>query len=174
MQPVHKWRLSRTLKRKTEYRPIEDSDLKYLWAAYKKGGFKELGFADDLSPEQFKEAFSAFVVSSCHMAWVLLANTKNGFIPVGVILCSWAPGASYLIVLGVSWMPWATKRNIVESMTGFFSKARKEFSFMGYAVPEHKRMYEVCCMHGITRRVGTSYTAIPGKAAAVFETRKSE
>lgn len=174
MPPAAKWRLSRTLKRHIEYRPIEDGDLKYIWAAYKKGAFKEMGFRDNLTPEEFKIAFSDIVVSNCHMAWLLAANTNNGFIPVGVVLCAWAPGAAYLIVIGVSWMPWASKRNIIECMVGFFSKARKDHNFVGYALPEHKRMYEVCCMHGITRRVGTSYIAIPGKVAAVFETRKPD
>lgn len=169
-----KWRLSRTLKRHIEYRAIEDKDLKYIWAAYKKGAFQELNFKEGMSPEEFTQAFSSIVVSNCHMAWLLSADTKNGFIPVGVVLCAWAPGSAYLVVVGVSWMPWASKRNIIECMIGFFSKARRDYSFVGYALPEHKRMYEVCCMHGITRRVGTSYIAIPGKAAAVFETRKPE
>lgn len=174
MPPAAKWRLSRTLKRHIEYRPIEDGDLKYIWAAYKKGAFKEMGFRDDLTPEQFKEAFSSVVVSNCQMGWVLHAETKNGFIPVGVVLFSWAPAGSYLIAVGASWMPWASKRNIVESMIGFLNKVRKEHSIVFYALPEHKRIYEVCCMHGITRRVGTSYIAIPGQVAAVFETRKPD
>lgn len=167
------WRLSKTLKRDIEFRPIEDKDLKYIWAAYKSGGFKEMSFSDSLSPDEFRDAFCRAVTSNCQMGWILTANSKKGFIPVGVILASWAPLATHLVVVGISWMPWATKRNIVECCVGFFNGARKEYSFVGYALPEHKRMYEVCAMHGVMRRVGTSYIAIPGKHVAVFETRKS-
>ena len=158
-----------------DYRPTEVEDIKYLWAAYKQGGLKAMGFEDTaLSPDEFRSAFEQKLVENCHAAWTLFAHTRKGFIPVGFIMAAWVPGGSYLIVLCVVWMPWASKRNVVEGAVGFFNKARKEFSFMGYAIPEHKRMYEVCAMHGIMRRVGTSYVALPGQACAVFESRAPE
>lgn len=170
--PQAKWRLSRTLKRAVDYRPIKEEDLKYVWAAYKTGHLAEMEFPKELTPEQFRAAFGKLVSSTCQMAWMLIANTKRGFIPVGMVLCAWAPGASHLVVVGISWMPWASARNVVECTVGFFNGARKEFSFMGYALEEHKRMYVVCCQHGIMRRVGTSYTVMPEKHVAIFETIK--
>lgn len=168
----NRWRLRRTLKRRTEFRPIETDDIKYLWAAYKSGGLPDI--EPGKSPDEFRETIERGIVERCHAAWTLFADTKRGFIPVGIVLAAWAPNAPYLIVTGISWMPWATRRNIVECTVAFFNKTRREFSFVGYATPEHKRMYEVCAMHGIMRRVGTSYVAIPGKACAVFETRAPE
>jgi hypothetical protein len=170
-RPPSKWRLKRTLKRAIDYRPIEDEDVKYAWAAYKQGGLAALNFATDLSPDDFKALFEQTIVSKCHAAWTLFGNTKRGFIPVGIVLAAWAPSAPYLIVLDIDWMPWASHRNIIECSVGFFNGARKDFAFVGYALPEHKRMYEVCAMHGVMRRVGTSYVAIPGHHCAVFETR---
>ncbi len=167
----HKWRLSRTLRRNTAFRPIEAEDVKYLWAAYKKGALDGIGIEPDLPPDKFKEAFTALVLNNCHAGWTLFANTKKGFIPAGVVLGTWGPGQSHLVIMAVAWMPWTTKRNIVESCVGFFNGLRGQISFMGYALPEHKRMYEVCAMHGIARRVGTSYVVIPGHAVAVFESR---
>jgi hypothetical protein len=164
-----KWRLSQTLRRTVDYRPIEAEDIKYLWAAYKQGAFPDM--EPDLEPEQFKQQFQSIVLAKFHAVWTLFGPTRKGFIPVGVVFAAWAPNAAYLIITGIMWLPWATKRNIVECTVGFFNGARKEFSFVGYALPEHKRMYEVCCIHGIMRRVGTSYVAIAGKHAAVFETR---
>lgn len=171
---VRKWRLRRTLKRAIDYRPIELEDLKYAWAAYKQGKMSDIFDDASLSPEDFKSAFSKFVTERCHAAWTLFGQTRKGFIPVGLVLASWAPNAPYLIVADISWMPWASNRNIVECTVGFFNGARKDFAFVGYAIPEHKRMYEVCMMHGIMRRVGTSYVAIPGQACAVFETKSIE
>jgi hypothetical protein len=170
--PVRKWRLRRTLRRTVDYRPIEAEDIKYLWAAYKQGGLKAMGFDDTaLSPDEFKAEFERSVVENCHAAWTLFGRTRKGFIPVGFIMAAWAPSGSHLVILCVVWMPWASKRNIVEGAVGFFNGIRKEFSWMGYAIPEHKRMYEVCAMHGIMRRVGTSYVVLPGQACAVFESR---
>lgn len=170
---VHKkWRLRRTLKRRFDYRPIEVDDIKYLWAAYKTGALATMGFErEDLSAAEFKSEMEKAIVERCHAAWTLSAETRKGFIPVGIVIAGWAPNASYLIVTGMVWMPWASNRNKLESMVGFLNGVRKDFPLMFYATPEHKRMYEVCAMHSVVRRVGTSYVAIPGKACAVFETR---
>lgn len=172
-QPT-KWRLKKTLKRAVDYRPIEDEDMKYVWAAYKKGALATMGqeFADGLmSADEFKVAFEKTVVERFHAAWTIFAMTKKGFVPVGIVFGAWAPNAPYMIVSGLCWFPWASNRNIVESIVGFLNGVRKDFMLQFYALPEHKRTYEVCAMHGIVRRVGTSYVAFPGKPAAVFETR---
>lgn len=172
--PLIKWRLSRTLKRSVGFRPIEDEDLRFLWAAYKKGALEPMGerFADGkMDAETFKTAFKDDVLSRFHAAWVLFATTKKGHVPIGIVFATWAPNASYMIVTGMCWFPWASKRNKIEGMVNFLSKIRKEFNLMFYALPEHKRLYEVCCMHSVIHRVGTSYAVFPGKSAAVFETR---
>ena len=169
-----KWGLDRsqTLRRTIDYRPIELEDVRYAWAAYKQGSLKEMGFEEGMAPELFRESFSNAVLNNCHAAWTIFGHTKKGFIPVGLLLAVWGPGQTFLTVLGIAWMPWASARNIVECTVGFFEGTRKEFSFMGYATHDHKKVYDVCRELGIMRRIGTSYTAMPGNAAAVFETRK--
>jgi hypothetical protein len=164
-----KWRLSHTLRRTVDYRPIEADDIKYLWAAYKQGAFSDM--EPDLPPEEFKQQLQSIVLAKFHAVWTLFGPTRKGFIPVGVVFAAWAPNGPFLIVTGAVWMPWASKRNIVECMVGFLNGVRKEFALQFYALPEHKRLYEVCAMHGAVRRIGTSFTAIAGKHAAVFETR---
>jgi hypothetical protein len=170
-----KWRLKRTLKRSVEFRPIEDEDMRFIWAAYKKGALKTMGekYADGEMPaDHFKAEFTKDVLERYHAAWVLFAPTKRGQLPVGVVFAAWAPNdAPYMIVTGMCWFPWSSPRNKVESMVNFLNKIRKELMLMFYALPEHKRLYEVCAMHAIVRRVGTSYTAIPGHSAALFETK---
>jgi len=168
-----KWRLRRTLKRSASYRPIEDEDVRYVWAAYKKGALAMMGeaFTKDMNAEEFKTLFEQFVIANHHAAWTLLAPTAKGKIPVGIVLAAWVPNAPYMLVNGCCWFPWASKRNIIESSVTFFNGIRKEHQLVFYALPEHKRTYEVCAMHGIVRRVGTSFIAFPGKQAAVFETR---
>lgn len=149
-----KWRLSRTLRRRVDSRPIENDDVKYAYAAYKNGALKD-HFPDGLDAPSFKQAFEEFVLSSAHAAWVIVAHTKNGFIPIGLVLGVWA--GPLMMIQGVVWFPWASKRNITEGTVGFFNDLRKQFKWMGFAYGDHKRIYEVCCMHGIMRRVGTSH-----------------
>lgn len=158
------WRLSKTLKRSIEVRPIEQEDVKYAWAAYKKGGLGGMGFAPDLNPQKFKDAFEAYVLSNAHAAWTVIAGK-----PIGFVLGSWAPQQAYMVIVGIVWFPWATKRNIVEGAVSFFKRLNTEMGWMGFASAEHKKLYEVCMMHGIMRRVGTSHMS--GAPVSIFEAR---
>ncbi len=169
---ANKWRLRQTLRRSASYRPIEDADVKYAWAAYKKGALSPMGdaFTKEMNADEFKQLFEAFVIQNHHAAWTLIAPTSKGNIPVGIVLAAWAPNAPYMLVNGCIWFPWASKRNILEAMVCFLAGVRKEHPLTFYALPEHKRTYEVCAMHGVVRRVGTSFLAVPGKQCAVFET----
>lgn len=168
-----KWRLSRTLKRRVDVRPIEPDDLKYVWAAYKKGGLASMGeeFASpEMSNSEFDAAFEK-MADRCAEGWIVQAETRRGFMPIGLVLGGLAPMGAYLIICGIVWFPWASKRNIIEGAVSFFNSLRKQAPWMLYATDEHKRLYEVGCMHGIMRRVGTSMVVIPGRSAAVFEGR---
>lgn len=125
----------------------------------------------DMAADEFKAAFERAVTSAFDGAWTLFAETRKGFMPVGVVFGIWAPMSPYMAVAGVAWFSWASKRNIVESVVNFFSGIRREIKMMLYALPEHKKAYEVCCRHGIMQRVGTSFIVFPGRPAAIFETR---
>lgn len=166
--PDNKWRLSRTLKRRVDSRPIEQDDVKFAYAAYRGGALKD-HFPEGLSAAGFRTAFEAFVLSQAHAAWVVIAHTKNGFVPIGLALGGWAPQGAFMIIIGIVWFPWASKRNIVEGTVGFFNDLRKQFKWMGFALNEHKKIYQVCCVHGVMRRVGTSYMG--DKHPAVYEGR---
>jgi hypothetical protein len=171
--PKKNWRLKKTLARRTQVRPLEADDLKYLWASYKKGALASMGaaFADgEMNPDQFKEAFDT-AAQHYSEGWIVLAETRKGFIPAGVVLGKLDTLLPFMIVGGIAWFPWATGRNIIEGTVAFFDAMRRQMPCIGFAIDDHKRLYEICCMHGIMRRVGTSQVAVPGRAAAVFETR---
>lgn len=170
------WRLKKTLGRHVEIRPIESADLKYLWAAYKKGALAAMGeeFASGaMSSEEFSASFHD-TAERYSEAWTVIASTRRGMMPVGVIFGSLAPLAAYLVISGAVWFPWASRRNIIEGTVAFLNAIRKQAPAMLYARDEHKRLYEIACMHGIIRRVGTSHIVFPGQSAAVFETRITE
>jgi hypothetical protein len=78
---VNKWLLKNTLRRKIESRPIEQSDLKYAYAAYKKGVMGAMGFADGMDAPAFRAAFEHYVMNNAQAAWVISTDNKNGFRP---------------------------------------------------------------------------------------------
>lgn len=164
------WRLKKTLARRIEIRPIEDADVRYAWAAYKLGKFPIL--PEGMDAAQFKSAFEMLVLTTYPATWVVSAESHKGFIPSGIVFASFAPLNAYLIIMGITWFPWVSKRNILEGTVAFFNGVRKQLPIIGYANEEHKKLYEVCCMHGIMRRVGTSHVIFKDGPAAVFEGKK--
>lgn len=170
-----KWRLKRTLRRSVDCRPIENDDIKYAFAAYRLGALAPLGdaFTDaGMTADEFKTAFEKTVMERFHGVWTLFAKTKRGFIPVGLVFAAWERNRPFMTIDGMIWFPWSSARNKVEAIVNYLNVVRAQMSMVFYVLPEHKRLYEVCAMHGVVRRVGTSYVAIPGKSCAVFETKR--
>lgn len=171
------WRLKKTLRRRPEYRPIEDADCKFAWAAYRKGALASMGerFAAGMTPEDFYDAFVDEIAKNYVAAWTLSAQTKRGMMPVGFVLGFYSHPdpklAPFMIVGDMIWFPWASARNRVEAAVGFFSAIRKEIPMVEYANDEAKPFFEMIAKHGIMRRIGTSFSVYPGQAVAVFETR---
>lgn len=173
-----RWRLKRTLARKLAFRALERDDMRYLWAAYKKGCLKSLDgpfLNDDMDAAQFSAAFERELTDSYQCAWILIAETKRGFMPVGAVLGFYShPNprlAPFMIIGDMLWFPWASPRNKVESAVYFFNRIRHEIPMVEYANEDAKRFFEMIAAHGVVRRVGTSHNVYPGIATAVFETR---
>ena len=173
------WRLKRTLKRKTEFRPLAEEDFRYLFVTYKDGGLASLGkdFGEPvMEPAEFREALGDEIIENYDGAWTLLAETKRGFMPVGVVLGFFShrdpAKAPFMIVGDMLWFPWASDRNKVETAVGFFHAVRDEVPFVEYANLETKKFFETIAKHGVMRRVGTTHNVYPGEPTAIFETRR--
>ena len=178
-----KWRLRKTLARKMAFRPIEAEDVKFAWAAYKKGALTSMAgpFAQpNLTAEEFNIEFQATVTARYHGAWTLFAEvSKRGHMPVGLVLAFYShpdPALSpFMIVADIVWFPWASARNRIEAAVHFFSVIRSSIPMVGYANGDmNKRFFEMICQHGITRRIGTTFNMAKDEPVAVFETRLSK
>lgn len=172
------WRLRKTLARKLEFRPIEKDDVRFAWAAYKKGSLAPMAgiFAQQgMNAEEFKIAFEKIILTRYHGGWTLFAETHNGFIPVGFVLAFYShtdPVLSPFMIIGdLVWCPWASKRNKIESAVNFFSKIRNDIPMVDYAYGDtNKKFFEMLARHGIVRRIGTTFNVVKGEPCAVFET----
>jgi hypothetical protein len=178
-EPKKSWRLNKTLDRKLDFRRMDDEDLRYVWAAYKKGALAPMAAPFDqteMDKESFKQAFGERLLVRYDIEWTLLADTPRGFIPVGMVLAfnghKDASISPFFVIGDIIWFPWATRRNIVESAVNFFNVARREASFIDYAHgPTNRRFFEMLAQHGIMRRVGTTYSIVRNEPVAIFETR---
>ncbi len=167
-----KWRLKKTLARKLEFRPIENEDLSFAWAAYRHDALKNI-FQDGLSAAEFKTAFEELVLTRYDAAWTMMAETEKGFIPVGFAFGFWPheQATPFMLMDAFVWFPWSKPRNRIESAVNFLNEIRKEIPMLGFASSENKRFMEMLARHGIVNRVGTSYNVFPGERASIWETR---
>ena len=173
------WRLKKTLTRRLEFRPIEAEDVKYAYAAYKMGALKDMAAPFDelgMSADEFNIAFQTIVLIRYHGAWTLFAETKKGFLPVGMVLAFHShsdPALSPFMIVGdIVWFPWARARNKIEAAVHFFKTIGPTIPMVDYAHGEtNRKFFEMICQHGVMRRVGTTFNVIKGEPVAVFETR---
>jgi hypothetical protein len=173
--------LKKTLARPVDFRPIEATDVRYLFAAYKDGALASMGAAfaqAGMSAAEFKQAFEAEVVERYAGAWTLFAMTRKGFIPVGCVLGFYShpdPRLSPFMIVGdMLWFPWASARNRLEAAVNFFKVIRLTIPMVEYADDRAKPFFEVLARHGIVRRVGTMLSVYPDRQTAVFETTRKE
>ena len=129
-----------------------------------------------MTAEKFKATFEAAVFARYDAAWTMFAETKRGFMPVGVLFAFWghkSPELSPFMTIGdLVWFPWASARNKIESAVNFFTKTRNDIPMMDYAYGEaNKKFFAMICKHGIMQRVGTTFNVKRGEPVAIFETR---
>src|SRR5262245_34194038 len=175
------WRLRRTLARRLSFRPIEAEDIRWAYAAYKKGALAQLAgplIDTGMTPDEFGVAFQPLVTTRYHGAWILFTETKRVFCPVGLVVAFYShpePALSPFMILGdIIWFPWASVRNRVEAAVYFFHVIRSSLAMVGYANGEaSKKFFEMICQHGVMRRIGTTFNMIKDDPVAVFETRLS-
>lgn len=162
-----------------DFRPIEDADVRYAFAAYKDGALKDMAgpFADPgMDAKTFKAVFEATVMARYHGAWTLFAHTAKGFLPVGMVFAFYSHAehalSPFMIIGDIVWFPWASRRNRVEAAVNFLSIVRKSVPLMDYAHGEiNKRFWDVMCAHAVCRRVGTTMNVVKGQPVAIYETR---
>lgn len=175
-KPKPCWRLTKTLSRRPNFRPIKDSDISYAWAAYRAGDTFRDVFPAELTAPEFKQAFGELVNGRYDAAWVLFAETSKGFLPVGLALGFWPHRVArpFMVLDAMVWFPWASPRNRIEATTKFVNEVRHEVPLLAFARERDKRYLEMLARHGVARRIGTSMNVFAGETASVWETTRDQ
>lgn len=161
-------KLKRLLKRGGYWRLLEDRDWRWLYAAYKKGGFKET--PEDLTPDEFifhsLEAFDGI-----DRIYLAVGKTRKGEIPVGV---SRVNENAHLLEVHAEWFPWASDRNIMESTARFLDEHRKQFNIIMPTLKQYQANLAYHGRLGLVRSVGKIERYFPdGETAYVFQTTRT-
>lgn len=120
-----------------------------------------------MTPKEFHNLALEEIGKNYDYAWLIEAETKKGYMPIGVI---YAAGGEYISVKNMQWFQWASKRNILEGMVNFFNKAREDLLMLGFIPKQDMAPFVHMCKYGIMRRVGTLYN-MENEPFAQFQTR---
>ena len=162
----------RTLKRGCEFRPFAQTDLKYLWAAYKRGAFDAVPeFAPPgLDAVGFSEAAIAFIeqfIGRGGEMYSLIGRTEHGRIPVGMVI----------LLLGgdfaephVTWFPEASPRNRLELALAFLVEQKRHHKLLIWVRQRDWKLFNHLCKYGVIRTVGKYRGYFPdGDNAFLFQ-----
>lgn len=150
---TRKYRLSRLLgKRDVRLDVMEESDIKYLWAAYNKGmwdGVIEFG----LSKDEFVDVvYQGLALSDA----IFLISGKNSVGNIGVLTIK--PiffGQKLYHRPHIDFFPWATDRNKLEACAESIVDLRKQYSLLIDCDKETNIKFVThVAKYGILRRVG--------------------
>ena len=85
--------------------------------------------------------------------YVLIAKTKHGSVPVGIIEVSFH---GWIAEPRATFFSHASPRNVLESYLRFFIELKKAHKVMFFSPPGYWRVFDHLCKYGVLRRVGTS------------------
>lgn len=160
-------RLVRALSRRPYSRPLEGEDLKWLWAAYRKGSFPEI--AEGLDSDGFTEK-ALDVLARSHAQFLLWSRRESGDRPVGLVLCH---RKNHVLEPHVFWFAWATRREKIETALSFLNEQRRSWLIMISARERDRGFFAHLCRYGFIRPVGTVFGGYgKGQPAHLFQTRE--
>jgi len=145
-------KLKVTLKRKPKIRDLDETDLKYLWLAYKTGSFTKAGsfeIPEGLTPIQFNETAYDLIMESYTFGWALTSKDGERY---GYLF---AEQAGPITLLGdVIWLPNVTNRQKIESAVNTINELKKDLYLNLYCDKTDNDFYLHVARHGILKRVG--------------------
>lgn len=144
--------------------------MRWVWAAYRRNGLPSLSeiFEKDLQPREFEERF-ADLLDAGFFCWICEADTDRGRTPVGLVLGR--PFVHNTLIMGnMTWFPWSSRRNVLESVVHLVNELRSEVHMLFHVEQHDKRFFNHVAAHGLLRRVGTLYDILD-EPIAVYQSR---
>lgn len=144
--------------------------MKWLYAAYRKGAFK---LPDGLSQEDFVSAVMVETLGFEEI-YTLFAplyeesHHRGEKVPIGLV------GANFnqhRMEVHAVWLPWASRRNILEASLKFLNFMRARHLVLIFVRKETRHFFEHLCRYGVLRNVGVIDDYWAGASAWVFHTR---
>ena len=116
-----------------------DSDMRWLWAAYKLDTWAGRMF-EGMSQEQFNDDVIS-IVSAADVAHIIEAPCDRGMQPVGIVLGR-VFGKGRCLEPHVDWFPWSTVRNRMEGAAHYLKHVGRSFKIFLFIDQENLKFWE--------------------------------
>ena len=161
-------RLSRTLKRHPTIRAFGLPDMRYIWLLYRTNKLQHLDglkpiFAANPAPAEFMQTVATLLPEIYDYAWVLESGRAVG-------ICFGLDCYRFIVIGDLIWLPWASARQRMETMTKLVMETGKLKTTHFYCSEKDKDIGVHMCRQGIARRIGISVGLGNDR---LFETRKA-
>lgn len=132
--------------------PTTEKDLKWFWAAYKKGAWQSL-IRDDLTTEEFLAHIEESLMSLVGL-YTIYAPNETGRIAGAVSLSLRQFDDIPYFEPRITWFPWATPRNRIEGGVRTVLTLREEYPLFIQVDGKNQGYVTHLAKYGILRRVG--------------------
>ena len=146
--------------------------MKWLWAAYSRGVFSHLPeFPEGLDKFEFQSTMLAILGGNIFRpggeAWMFLARTPRGEIPVGLVIA--VPNRGHAEP-HVFWFPEASARNKLECCIKWLQEMKKTWKIDLWIRPADWQFYDHLCKYGLIRTIGKYRNCFDnGEDALIFQ-----
>lgn len=125
-------------------RDVTEADIRWLWAAYKMGTYKEI-LPEHMNDDMFTETVLD-VIESSDLAFMIDGPGEDGIRPIGIVLARiFAKGNA--IEPHVDWFPWATGRNKMEGSATFLRQVKRQFKIFLFIDQPNLKFWERICQY---------------------------
>jgi hypothetical protein len=127
------------LQRKCRIRPVVETDMRWLWAAYKMDTWDGRLFAG-MTQDTFTEDVIS-IITAADVAHIIEAPGDRGLQPVGIVLAR-VFGKGRCLEPHVDWFPWSTVRNRMEGSAHYLKSVGRQFKIFLFIDQENLQFWE--------------------------------
>ena len=138
---------SKLLARKPWVRGVNDSDMRWLFAADRLGMWRDM-ISGDLSAQAFEEK-ALEIIAAAPSEGIIDAPGSDGMRPVAIIL---GQRLGTGIEPFVDWFPWATNRNQMEATAVFLKEISKQVKIFVFAAEDAIKFWSLFKRYGMVRQ----------------------
>lgn len=140
-------RLKRVVKRGIRIREASETHIRYFYAGYKLGAFKEQIDGTDMTAIEFTDALTQYTEPFTHLFTSDTGEEKPLCLGVGKL-------EENRLEIHNIWMPWATPRNKLESTIAFYTEYNRWYTVITTIFEEALPFYNHVRKYGVVRLVG--------------------